>query len=204
MQQINLLNPQLLTPKVAFSSKTMSWMLLAVAALGFAVYFWVIAGARDAESQLERVQTERDALQARMDSQVQPGEDGLTPADKHAQTVAAARQRVAELQKRQTALGGVPETARFSSRLRALANESKSGVWLTGIEFSESGFRLEGRALQPERIPDYLQSLSRQAALASLVLSGVAIVPVEAMTDDKDSARLRGVAFVINPATESE
>ncbi len=202
MQQINLLNPQLLTPQVAFSSRTIAWMLLAVVSLGFAIYFWVIAGAQGVQSQMDQAQSTRDALQARLDALDQPSEDGLTEADKRAQAIASAKQRVAQLHRLQAALGAVRGEAGFSAKLRALANEGLPGVWLTEIEFGQTGFHLEGRALQPARIPDYLAVLSRQPALGALTLSGFSIVPPEA-PEESGKPPAPGVAFAINPAAGS-
>lgn len=201
MQQINLLNPQLLTPQVAFSSRTIAWMLLAVVSLGLALYVWVIAGARGIRTQMDEAQTTRDALQARIDAADQPSADGMTEADKHAQALAAAKRRIAQLKTLQAALGTVHGEAGFSAKLRALANEGLPGVWLTGIEFDQAGFHLEGRALQPSRIPDYLALLSRQPALGTLALSGFSIVPPDA--PESGQTPEPGVAFSINPAAGS-
>jgi Tfp pilus assembly protein PilN len=197
MQQINLLNPQLLTPRVSFSSRTMVWMLLAVLALGLAAYFWGLAATRDIQSRVAQAQAERDELQSRIDALSQPSEDGLTAEDKRAQALVAARQRLAHLQKLRAALGGVYAEAGFSPRLRALSSEGLPGVWLTGIEFGEAGMRLEGRALQASNIPDFLAILARQPALDNLALSGFSILPPEATTDGQ--AAPPGVAFAVNP-----
>lgn len=202
LQQINLLNPQLLTPHVAFSSKTIAWMLLGVGMLGLALYGLVESSAGQARMQLDQAQATRDALQARIDALNQPFPDGLTAADKQAQAVAQEKQRIAQLRRLQVALGAAGGTPGFSSRLRALANEGVSGVWLTGIAFDRDGFRLEGRALQAARIPDYLGVLSRQPALRDLPLSGFSILPPEAA--DGDKAVAPGVAFMVNPATEAQ
>lgn len=202
VQQINLLNPHLLTPRVAFSSRTIAWMLLAVVGMGVAIYAWAMVSAQDIRSKMDQAQTTRDELQARLDALDQPGDDGLTEADKRTQAVAVAQERVAQLHTLQTALGAV-HGAGFAAKLRALANEGTPGVWLTDIEFGQSGFRLEGRALQPGRIPDYLVVLSRQPALATLVLSGFSVAPVDA-AEESGKPPVPGVAFVINPVTRSE
>lgn len=202
LQQINLLNPQLLTPQVAFSSKTIVWMLLGVVGLGLALYGLAESSTGKIRAQLDQAQAMRDALQARIDALSQPSADGLTAADKRAQAVAQEKQRIDQLKRLQTALGAAQGTPGFASRLRALANEGLSGVWLTGIEFDHAGFRLEGRALQPARIPDYLAVLSRQAALKDLSLGSFSILPPEVEAGDK--AVMPGVAFAVNPATEAQ
>lgn len=200
LQQINLLNPQLLTPQVAFSSKTIAWTLLGVLVMGLVIYAWVESNSGSIQAQYNQAQSTRDALQATIDAQSQPTEDGLTPEDKRAQVVTEEKKRIAQLKQLQVALGAVQGDAGFSSRLRALAQEGVPGVWLTEIEFGPEGFRLQGRALQPARIPEYMAVLSRQPALKALALNRFSILMPEIEAADK--APEPGVAFMVNPAQE--
>lgn len=204
LQQINLLNPQLLTPQVAFSSRTIAWTLLGVVVVGLALYGWVESNSGSIKTQMDQAQAMRDGLQAKIDALSQPSEDGVTQEDKRAQAVAEEKKRIARLERLQFALGVTQGKAVFSSRLRALANEGLPGVWLTDITFGSSGFRLEGRAMQPERIPDYLAVLSRQSALRDLPLSSFQILPPEAAeTAEGDKTAAPGIAFMVNPAEET-
>ncbi len=198
MQQVNLLNPQLLTPQVAFSSTTIAQMLAALVGLGLAIYLWASFGGASMRTQMLQAQATRDDLQARIDALSQTSEDGLTPQDQRAQEIATVKQRVAHLQRLQAALGAGPGQSGFSPKLRALATEGLPGVWLTGIEFGQTGFRLDGRALQPARIPDYLALLSRQPALQGLSLTGFSIASPD--TSDGVKASEVGVVFTVNPA----
>ena len=202
LQQINLLNPQLLTPQVAFSSKTIAWTLLGVVVSGLLVYGWVERSAGDIQLQQEKVQAARDALQTQIDAQNQPSESGVTPEDQRSQAVAEEKRRVAQLQQLQAALGMTQGEVRFSARLHALANEGLPGVWLTDIEFGRSDFRLKGRALQPARIPDYLALLSRQPALQDLSLSRFDILPRD--EEIEDAAAAPGVAFAVNQTEDAQ
>lgn len=196
VQQINLLNPGLLAPKVRFSCRTIVVLLLVVVGLGLLGTLWVFIESRDIRARMTQVQSERDEIQSRIDAQAQPGEDGQTGEDKHAQALASVKRRIAHLRQIETALGAAHGEAGFSPRLRALANEGFPGVWLTGIEFDQTGFRLEGRALQAARIPDYLALLARQPALDRLALSGFRIE----MPEPAGNEPAPGVAFVVNPA----
>jgi Tfp pilus assembly protein PilN len=202
LQQINLLNPQLLTAQVAFSSKTIAWTLLGVVVSGLLVYGWVERNAGGIQLQQDQVQAVRDALQARIDAQSQPSEAGVTPEDQRSQAVAEEKRRVAQLQQLQAALGMTQGEVRFSTSLHALANEGLPGVWLTDIEFGRSDFRLKGRALQPDRIPDYLALLSRQPALQDLPLSRFDILPRD--EEKEDAAAAPGVAFAVNQAEDAQ
>jgi len=200
LQQINLLNPQLLTPHVAFSSKTIAWMLLGVVVLGLGLYGLAESSAGDVRKQLEQAQTQRDALQAKINALSQPAADGLTPADERARNVAKEKQRIAQLKRLQTGLGMMQGGAAYSARLRALAEGGLPDVWLTDIEFADTRFRLEGRALQAASIPDYLALLSRRPALKDLPLTGFSILPPE--PGEGSQAIEPGVAFVVNPSSE--
>lgn len=201
LQQVNLLNPQLLTPHVAFSSKIIAWMLLVVVAVGLLLYGWVMHSAATIDAQQAQAQAMRDDLQARIDAHSQPSADGMSAADQHTQSVTEEKQRVAQLKQVLTALGGTEGEPPLSARLRALANQGIPGVWLTNIEFGTGQFQLAGRALQAERIPDYLGVLARQPALQVLPLRSFSILPVE--ESDGDKPAVPGVAFVINPASEA-
>lgn len=199
MQQINLLDPRLMTPQVAFSASTIALTLAALVGLGLAIYLWASLGSASIHAQMTAAQAARDGLQVRLDAVSQLSEDGLTPQDQRARDIALAKQEVERLQRLLAALGGGPGQGGFSPRLRALAAQGQPGVWLTGIEFGQIEFRLEGRALEPARIPDYLAVLSRQPGLRGLSLTGFSI----AQPDRSDAAHASGVGvmFTVNPVT---
>ena len=198
MQQINLLNPQLLTPRVAFSSQTIALMLLAVVALGLVLYAVVGSSASGIEQQLNQAQAMRDQVQAKIDALVLTPDQEQASADKLVQAVALERKHIAHLKTLQAALGAAQDKARFSARLRAFAHEGWPGVWLTGLAIGEREFRLEGRALQTASIPDYLALLARQPALKDLPLTSFSITPPET---ENETTPLAGVAFAVNPDT---
>ncbi|MGH8632285.1 MAG: PilN domain-containing protein [Burkholderiales bacterium] len=63
--------------------------------------------------------------------------------------------------------GVIGNTDGFSAYLRAFARQSFEGIWLTGFSLAGAGqnVSLEGRALRPELVPDYVQRLNREAVL---------------------------------------
>lgn len=200
VQQINLLNPRLLTLRVAFSARTLAWTLLAVAVMGLVLYAVVESNASEVEQQLNQTQARRDELQAKLEALNQPAAEVQANADKQALRIAEQRKQIARLKTLQSALGAAPGRVAFSARLRALANESMPGVWLTGFEVGEHTFRLQGRALETDRIPDYLDLLARQPALRDLPLTGFSIILPEAA----EGASIQGVAFEVNPGMETK
>lgn len=197
VQQINLLDPRLLTPRVAFSAASIALTLVALVGLGLAIYWWASLGGSSIRAQMLAAQAVRDDLQARIDALSQPSEDGLTPQDQQTRDIAVATQDVERLQWLLAALGGGPGAGGFSRRLNALATQGQPGVWLTGIEFGQAGFRLEGRALEAARIPDYLAVLSRQPGLQGLSLTGFSVAQPDA--GDGAEAAAPGVKFLVNP-----
>ena len=162
MQQINLLNPRLLTLRVMFSAKTLAWTLLAVVVLGVALYVVVESNASGIRQQLDQTQAKRDKLQTKLDALAQPAEAIQATVDKQAIGVAEQREHIARLKTLQAALGAAPGKVAFSARLRALAQVSLPGVWVTEFELGEQLFSLQGRALEPAQIPDYLARLAQQ------------------------------------------
>lgn len=60
--------------------------------------------------------------------------------------------------------GVIGNTAGFSEYLRAFARQSFDGLWLTGLSVSGAGHEvvLQGRVLQPELVPGYVQRLNRE------------------------------------------
>jgi Tfp pilus assembly protein PilN len=196
MQQINLLNPQLLTRRVAFSAQTMAWALLAAIVLALALDALIEINARSVRQQLDQAQNTHDKLQAKIDARVQTPDQLQASKDKLTQAVALERQRIAQLETLEKALGATDGSPAFSARLRALAHEGLPGIWLTAVEFGEPGFRLRGRAVQTAAIPDYLALLARQPALKDLPLTGFEIE----RPDVDGTSGLPGVAFAINSA----
>lgn len=201
MQQINLRNPQLLAPRVRFSANTFAIVLAGLVAVALAVSGWVGFKTRSMRLQTQEAQAVRDDLQARIDALSQPTEEGLTPEDERARQLAVLQERHAQLRTLRDTLGGGPPAA-FAAKLRALAAQGLSGVWLTGIEFRPDGLQLEGRALQARQIPDYLALLSSRPALHGLPLTGFSVSA--AQEPEPDQPALPGVAFTVNPSTAGE
>lgn len=60
------------------------------------------------------------------------------------------------------------ESRGYSAYFMALARQSVSDLWLTGIDITGAGqtIQLSGRARVPERVPQYLQKLSSEKVLS--------------------------------------
>ncbi len=167
-QQINLYN-------AAFERKRDLLSLPgAVAAWGLAagvvvvVMLGMTVRTSNLEHKLAQVAAERDGAQAEMTRLA-----GQLAARKANPELAAEVQRLeAALARRQQVMstlqaGVIGDTRGFSTHLTAFARQSFDGLWLTGLKVANAGqdVVLEGRAIQPELVPNYLQRLNREEVM---------------------------------------
>ena len=200
MQQINLLNPQLLTPRVTLSAKSIAMIMLAAGGISLVLYAYAAYNAGYHRKQLEQAQTTLDQMRANLDALSQPSARAQETEVQTTVAIAREKTRIARLEALRKALGADKNSQMFSARLRALAHEGIAGVWITGFVLSNQGFQLSGRALDARRIPDYLALLSHQTALRNLPLSGVTI----SQPEGQDEYKFPGVAFVVQSAGSGE
>lgn len=167
-QQINLFNPIFLKQKKIFTASHMAQTLglIVAGALLVAVYGTVKtsqleqhaqggkAAAAAAEARLAQVAAEFPPKQRSKDLEAE---------------VTRKQEELKSLHEVQAILerGELGNTAGYSEYFRALTRQSVPGVWLTGLSVVGAGkeVELEGRALQPELVPGYIQRLTREAVL---------------------------------------
>jgi hypothetical protein len=187
-QQVNLFNPIFLKQKKIFTALHMvqTLGLVAAGALLLAAYGALKtaelerhaasgkAAAAAAEARLAQVALEFPARQKNKD----------LDAD-----VARLQQELSALRDVRAVIerGELGNTAGYSEYWRAFARQGVSGIWLTGVTLLGPGkeIGLEGRALQPELVPGYIQRLTREAVLqgktfGSLEITRPGAVPVAA------------------------
>lgn len=167
-QQINLFNPIFLKQKKIFTASHMAQTLGLVAggALLLAVYGAVKT------SQLEQhaaagkgAVTAAEARLAQVTKEFPPrGKSKDLEAE-----VGRLQGELKSLHEVQSVLerGELGNTAGYSEYWRALARQSVNGVWLTGVTVVGAGkeIGIEGRALQPDLLPAYIQRITREAVL---------------------------------------
>ena len=164
-QQINLFNPIFLRERKHFSAKTMAQGLGLIAVFvllmfGYSQYqFW--------KMNQEAVKTSARLKEAQQ--QLTTVTVGFVERKKNLQLeeqVKRAQQEVDAVQQAFTRLRseefGSPKG--YSDYLRAFARQIVSGVWLTGfsIESGGSAIGIQGGAMQPELIPEYMNRLKRE------------------------------------------
>jgi len=165
-QQINLYSPMFRKQPKVFSAATMlQGLALIVVVVG--VLFYTISAQTSlleirAADSARQLQAELERLKA-YGARAQPGERAKPIAERRKALEAA-------LAAQGQALGAFAAGGRsdgYSGPLRALARRAMDGVWLTRIEFAESGgeLSLTGRASRPELVPAYLERLRAEEAL---------------------------------------
>ncbi len=164
-QNINLYQPIFRRQQKIFSAETMV-MMLALLVLGLVlISVWSQWRYSSLQSQLDQLATQESEALERLASleQALPRREE-SPALRRA--VEAAEQDVALKRRALQVLdnGALGQQAGFSEYLAALGRQRIEPVWLTGIRIQEGGqqLRLQGRTLQADQVPVYMQRLSSE------------------------------------------
>lgn len=93
--------------------------------------------------------------------------------------------------------GVIGDMQGFSEYLEAFARQSFSGLWLTGLKVASAGqdVVLEGRALRPELVPDYLQRLNREKVMQGHSFAELEMSRPDSKEANKGQARPNYVEF---------
>ena len=170
-RQINLLNPSLLPARPILPARQilLGWGAIAIAAV--ALLFWetvrgvrLDSDAQAAAAQVQSLQAKLGVVGAKVSARKPTPELAALVAKR--QELLTVRQNTLELLSGGT-VGDATGHARF---LRAFARQSLDGLWLTGLIIDGSGgeITVQGRALDPGLVPDYLRRLGNEPMLAGL------------------------------------
>ena len=168
-QQINLYQPIFRKQRQIFSTATMAQALAIVAAALLAIYAygWVKVGSLEVEVvQLERREVALMTQLTRMDPALGANRRAELEAElKRLNATLESQQRLIEELRKQP-LG---RAQGFSGYLAALGRQRTPELWLTALAINggTEAIELEGRTLRPELVPEYMQRLGREAALAA-------------------------------------
>ncbi|MFC5510208.1 PilN domain-containing protein [Massilia jejuensis] len=167
-QQINLFNPVFLQQKKIFSARAMAGalLLLFVGTAALNVYGNLRVQALQRQADAGAVQLTQK--QARLAGVVQE----FAPRQKSAEVeaeLAQAETQLATLRDVAGVLerGELGNTQGYAEYFRALARQHVDGLWLTGVSITGAGIDLgvRGRALDPQRVPGYLNRLTGEAIM---------------------------------------
>lgn len=172
--------------------------IVAVALVGISVFTHLRLQKLDA--QLGALRAQQDEQTARL-AQAGAVMAGKTPAQINAHIESLARevaQRNAALRALDTGTAGTTEG--FAMRLEALARGHVDGLWLVrmSMDSHERALALYGRAIDPDRVPSYLQSLARQSSF-----SGTRFGHLRIERDHKDNA-VRFEVSTLQPVADEE
>ncbi len=167
-QQINLFNPIFLKQKKVFSALNMLEALGLL--LGGVLVFYGYASIETRRLTQQAEEMSRQYLQSTQ--RLAQVSARYTPKKADAALEAEVNNLQAQLNARKAALDNVGiglqvEGASFAEFLRALARQSVSGLWITGLKLGRGGMEMEivGRALRPELVPAYIERLNAERAL---------------------------------------
>ena len=167
-QQINLYQPIFRKQRQIFSATTMlqAFGIVAVALLG--LYVYGVLQVRGLETEVVQLEGREKALTTQL-LRIDPALGANRRAELEAElkrlnATLFDQQRLIEVLREQP-LG---DTAGFSGYLAALARQRTPELWLTALAVNggTGAIELAGRSLQPELVPEYMQRLGTEAALA--------------------------------------
>ena len=164
-QQINLFNPVFLQQKKIFSARTMAGALLVLFAGVAALNMYGNLRLQGLQKQADAGAAQLAQKQARLASvaaefaprQKNPAVDAeLQDAERQ---LAALREVSGVLER-----GELGNTQGYAEYFRALARQHVDGLWLTGVSITGAGVDIgvHGRALDPQRVPGYLNRLTAE------------------------------------------
>ncbi|MES2364865.1 MAG: fimbrial assembly protein [Pseudomonadota bacterium] len=173
-QQINLYNPLFRKQEKYFSTATMLQALGLILLGSLLVYGF--AWYRTSTLEKQSVQTEKSfqATQMRLaqtSAAFGPRHPSKLLQDEVAQMDGQVKARAQIIKLLNT--GELGNTRGFSEYLRALSRQTLSGLWITGFHVTGTGsdMAINGRTLQPELVPVFINHLKKEPALAGKTFS---------------------------------
>ncbi len=173
-QQINLYNPLFRRQEKYFSTLTMlqALGLILLGSLLVYGYAWYrTSGLEQRSLQTAKSYQATQVRLAQVTAEFGPRQPSKLLQDEIARMdgqVKARRQIIDLLGK-----GELGNTQGFSEYLRALSRQTLSGLWITGFHVSGIGsdMAINGRALQPELVPVFINRLKKEPVLAGKTFS---------------------------------
>ncbi len=209
-QQINLFNPAFQPQKKVFTAATMALSLLVlvggIAAL--ASYGRMQTASLQAQASAGAVQLERKQARlasVNLDFAPRQKNKDLDAEIAEAQAQLAALRDISRVIER----GELGDTAGYAGYFKALARQSITGLWLTGVSVSGGGrdIGIRGRTTDPATVPGYLARLTGEPLMqgksfASLSISQPARVDTAGADGKPDVAAAPWVEFSLQSVPE--
>ena len=167
-QQINLFNPIFLKQKKYLSAATMAQALGLILMGCVLLTSYVVYHSSKLEKQAVATASQLVAMQAQL-AQITAT---MAPRQKSRALESDIQSKEAEVKSLQQVFG-ILQSGEFGNRtgyseyLRAFARQANDGLWLTGFSLYGAGneIGLQGRALQPTLVPEYISRLKREPTM---------------------------------------
>lgn len=167
-QQINLFNPIFLQQKKHFSAVTML-QALGLLFAGILVFYGYVSFetrtlTRVADDSRKQLQAQSEQI-AKYTREFSPEGRSKALAEELARVTAQLKQREDLIAMLRT--GALGNTDGFARYLSALARQTMSGVWLTGVSIAgdEVDLQLAGRVLRADLVPAYVRALNHEEVM---------------------------------------
>ncbi|MBX9607125.1 MAG: PilN domain-containing protein [Gammaproteobacteria bacterium] len=191
-QAVNLYQPIFRTPRKVFGATMLAQMLGGALIALALMYGWSYWRLHTLTAEVARLSAARVTAHARLDSLRQ-----AYPARQSNPLLAQELLRVSNEMERARSLAGVlgqgafSNTSGLSPYLLGFARQHVDGTWLTHVTIADGGshIALEGRALRPALIPDFVQRLTGEAAFQGKSFSGLKL--------ERDDDAREGIGFTI-------
>jgi hypothetical protein len=167
-QQINLYQPIFRKQRQIFSATTLAQALGIVAAALLSIYAYGLVQVRGLESEVVQLEGREKAMTTQL-ARIDPAQSLSRRAEAEAElkklnaTLLTQQRLIDVLRERPLGL----QTG-FSGYLAALGRGRTPELWLTefAVNGSTGAIEIAGRSTRPELVPEYLQRLGREQALA--------------------------------------
>lgn len=181
-QQVNLLNPALITRKTILSLTNIgiAYGLLLLCCFAWSVYLnSQLSGLESEHATVEEelMALEDAALQDAESSDVQKPNQGLISQLRQLEATKQVHTKIlAQLRDRQ------PQALTLSHYMQGLARQTVEGVWLTGFMIREKGqsITLRGRSIASEILPLYIKKLGNEPLFSGVGFAGLQVTLPEA------------------------
>ena len=169
MQQINFYQQLDRYQEPPFSARQQAYGLAAIAIVMLVLYgtFYIVCEQRAAE--LQQAEAEQARLQQQLSSLTSKRDQRLQDTRLKQQLQRLERELGFKQKVMKEVAGPGFEAGRgFSEYLEGLARQHIQGLWLTGIHLQNSGrtVSMEGGALKPNLVPQYIRGLSRETVFS--------------------------------------
>ncbi|MHB1333358.1 MAG: PilN domain-containing protein [Sulfuriferula sp.] len=173
-QQINLYNPLFRKQEKYFSTVTMVQALGLILLGSLLVYGFAWYRTSTLEKQFVQAEKSFQVTQLRLaqtSAAFGPRHPSKLLQDEIAQMDGQVKERAQIIEL--LGKGELGNTRGFSEYLRALSRQTLSGLWITGFHVSGTGsdMAINGRALQPELVPVFINHLKKEPILAGKTFS---------------------------------